>query len=87
MFKSEETKSKIGEGVKEGWKHRRVTIMFQKGCHAEWCNVIAEAARVGFYGEEQLQWNSYEFERGTRMRVDSSYGVLIVMYPLEAGHG
>jgi hypothetical protein len=60
LFKSEEAKSKIGDGVKEGWRRRRETIKIQEGCHVEWCNVIAEAARVGFYGEEELYWNSYK---------------------------
>jgi hypothetical protein len=60
LFKSEETKTRIGDGVKEGWRRRRQTIKIQEGCHVEWCNVIADAARVGFYGEEELYWNSYE---------------------------
>lgn len=34
--------------------------MIQQRCHVEWCDMIAEMARVGFYGETELQWDSYE---------------------------
>ncbi|KAJ1686384.1 hypothetical protein LUZ63_017774 [Rhynchospora breviuscula] len=60
LCKSEDTKSRIGEGVKEGWRRRREKIMIQEGCHLEWRNIIADAARVGLYGDKELHWDSYE---------------------------
>ncbi|KAJ3703450.1 hypothetical protein LUZ61_007155 [Rhynchospora tenuis] len=60
LCKSEDTKSKIGEGVKQGWRRRREKIMIQEECHVEWRNIIAEAARAGLYGDKELHWDSYE---------------------------
>jgi hypothetical protein len=34
--------------------------MVQETCCFEWQNLIAEASRQGFVGQEELQWNSYE---------------------------
>lgn len=33
--------------------------MVQESCYFEWQNLIAEAARRGLAGEEELQWYSY----------------------------
>ncbi|KAF7813959.1 uncharacterized protein G2W53_027928 [Senna tora] len=55
-----ETRLKIGIGVRKGWERRREKKMVQEACHFEWQNLIAEASRQGFVGEEELQWNSYE---------------------------
>ncbi|KAF3331913.1 hypothetical protein FCM35_KLT03319 [Carex littledalei] len=57
---SEDTKSKIAQGAKEGWRRWRERKMIQLRCHVEWCNMIAEVARVGFSDETELQWDSYE---------------------------
>ncbi|XP_078448003.1 muscle M-line assembly protein [Wolffia australiana] len=57
---SEETRMKIGAGVREGWQRRREMLMVQESCFFEWQNVIAEASRKGYGGEEELQWDSYE---------------------------
>ncbi|XP_051119565.1 uncharacterized protein LOC127243530 [Andrographis paniculata] len=56
---SEETKVKIGMGVRLGWERRRERLRVQETCHYEWLNLVAEAARKGFLGEEELQWDSY----------------------------
>ena len=34
--------------------------MLQETCYFEWQNLIAEASRRGYVGEEELQWNSYK---------------------------
>lgn len=34
--------------------------MVQEACVLDWQNLIAEASRQGFVGEEKMQWNSYE---------------------------
>lgn len=34
--------------------------MVHETCYFEWQNLIAEASRLGFVREEELQWNSYE---------------------------
>ncbi|GMI77828.1 hypothetical protein like AT1G53800 [Hibiscus trionum] len=57
---SEETKAKIGVGVRMGWERRRGKLMLQETCHFEWMNLIAEASRKGCCGEEELQWDSYK---------------------------
>uniref|UniRef100_A0A7N0TYS4 Nuclease associated modular domain-containing protein n=1 Tax=Kalanchoe fedtschenkoi TaxID=63787 RepID=A0A7N0TYS4_KALFE len=56
---SEETKIKIAVGVRMGWERRRQRMRVQEMCHFEWKNLIAEASRRGFSGEEELQWDSY----------------------------
>ena len=55
-----ETKLKIGAGVRKLWEKRRGRKMVQESCCFEWQNLIAEASRQGFVGQEELQWNSYE---------------------------
>ncbi|KAL4386116.1 hypothetical protein GQ457_09G004780 [Hibiscus cannabinus] len=57
---SEATKSKIGVGVRMGWERRRGKLTLQETCHFEWMNLIAEASRKGYCGEEELQWDSYK---------------------------
>ncbi|XP_058078811.1 uncharacterized protein LOC131227113 [Magnolia sinica] len=57
---SEETRVKIGLGVRMGWQRRRGKLMIQEKCHLEWQNLIAEASRKGYEGEDELQWDSYK---------------------------
>ncbi|KAK4413714.1 hypothetical protein Salat_2784200 [Sesamum alatum] len=57
---SEETRTKIGVGVRLGWARRREKLMLQEKCYFEWQNLIAEAAQKGLSGEEELQWDSYK---------------------------
>ncbi|XP_011079210.1 uncharacterized protein LOC105162786 [Sesamum indicum] len=57
---SEETRMKIGVGVRLGWERRREKLMLQEKCYFEWQNLIAEAAQKGLSGEEELQWDSYK---------------------------
>ncbi|KAL3839162.1 hypothetical protein ACJIZ3_023753 [Penstemon smallii] len=57
---TDETKIKIGVGVRLGWEKRRKKLKLQETCHYEWENLIAVAARKGLFGEEELQWGSYK---------------------------
>ncbi|GMQ02109.1 hypothetical protein CsSME_00048491 [Camellia sinensis var. sinensis] len=57
---SEETRMKIGNGVQTGWERRSEKLKLQETCYFEWQNLIAEASRKGFVGEEEKQWDSYE---------------------------
>ncbi|XP_061356768.1 uncharacterized protein LOC133301163 [Gastrolobium bilobum] len=57
---STETRRKIGAGVRMRWERRRGRKMVQETCCFEWLNLIAEASRQGYVGQEKLQWNSYE---------------------------
>ncbi|KAJ8755806.1 hypothetical protein K2173_024351 [Erythroxylum novogranatense] len=57
---SEETRLKIGVGVRMGWQKRREKQTMQETCYFEWQNLIAEASRNGYSGEEELQWDSYK---------------------------
>ncbi|KAL0441297.1 UNVERIFIED_CONTAM: hypothetical protein Sradi_0068600 [Sesamum radiatum] len=57
---SEETRLKIGVGVRLGWERRREKLMLQETCHYEWQNLISKAARKGLLGEEELHWDSYK---------------------------
>ena len=41
-------------------ERKRKMQMVQESCCFEWQNLIAEAARQGYVGEEELQWDSYE---------------------------
>lgn len=43
-----------------GWQRRRRKLRLQETCYFEWQNLIAEASRRGYDGEEELQWDSYE---------------------------
>ncbi|XP_059638612.1 uncharacterized protein LOC132280871 isoform X2 [Cornus florida] len=57
---SKETRMKIGIGVRIGWERRREKLLLQETCYFKWQNLIAEASRRGFLGEEELQWDSYK---------------------------
>ncbi|XP_030971124.1 uncharacterized protein LOC115991516 isoform X2 [Quercus lobata] len=57
---SKETRMKIAVGVRMGWQRRRERLMVQENCYFEWQNLIAEASRRGFFGEVELQWDSYK---------------------------
>ncbi|XP_041001741.1 uncharacterized protein LOC121247461 [Juglans microcarpa x Juglans regia] len=57
---STETRVKIALGVRLGWQRLREKLTVQEGCCFEWQNLIAEAAKRGFVGEEELQWDSYK---------------------------
>lgn len=35
-------------------------LVVQEICYLEWQNLIAEASRRGYAGEDELQWDSYE---------------------------
>ncbi|XP_010934954.1 uncharacterized protein [Elaeis guineensis] len=58
---SEETRMKIGMGVRKGWYRRRKRLLVQEKCLLKWQNLIAEASRKGYAGEKELHWQSYEF--------------------------
>ncbi|KAK4268999.1 hypothetical protein QN277_022211 [Acacia crassicarpa] len=55
-----ETRLKIGAGVRKRWDRRHRRKLVQETCYFEWQNLIAEASRQGYAGEDKLQWNSYE---------------------------
>lgn len=46
--------------MREGWQRRRQKQMVQESCLFEWQNLIAQTSRKGYYGEDELQWDSYE---------------------------
>ncbi|CAL0311275.1 unnamed protein product [Lupinus luteus] len=55
-----ETRLKISVGVKMRWQRKRGMKLVQEMCCFEWQNLIAEASRQGYVGQEELQWNSYK---------------------------
>ncbi|KAJ0250487.1 hypothetical protein HA466_0138120 [Hirschfeldia incana] len=58
---NEETRLKIGEGVRMRWARRKEMRKVQETCHFEWQNLLAEAARKGHTDDEQeFQWDSYK---------------------------
>ncbi|KAK4781168.1 hypothetical protein SAY87_017274 [Trapa incisa] len=57
---TEETRQKIGVGVRMGWQKRREKLVVQETCYFDWQNLIAEASRRGYAGEIELQWDSYD---------------------------
>ncbi|KAL6140586.1 hypothetical protein ACLB2K_058885 [Fragaria x ananassa] len=61
---TKETRTKIGIGVRMGWEKRRQKLSLQESCCYEWQNLIAEASRRGYDGEEELQWDSYKILDG-----------------------
>ncbi|XP_050380824.1 uncharacterized protein LOC126798045 [Argentina anserina] len=61
---TKETRTKIGIGVRMGWEKRRKKLLLQENCCYEWQNLIAEASRRGYDGEEELQWDSYKILDG-----------------------
>ncbi|CAM6109987.1 unnamed protein product [Calypogeia fissa] len=56
---SEETKVKIRNTLRAKWDSKRRIRGYQETMLKEWKNCVAEAARVGGIGEEEMQWNSY----------------------------
>lgn len=56
--RSEHMKMKIGMAVRKAHEEWRKNMKFQKTCLLEWEDNIAEAARIGSYREEKLQWNT-----------------------------
>lgn len=56
---STETKAKIRESLIGYWNRRRILNEAQALCLREWKKVIAEAARVGDFREEEYEWDSY----------------------------
>lgn len=57
---SVETKVKIREKLVGFWEAKRIIRETQVQCVRDWNEVIAEAARVGAPGEEELEWDSYK---------------------------
>ncbi|KAI8544775.1 hypothetical protein RHMOL_Rhmol08G0321200 [Rhododendron molle] len=57
---SQETRTKIGAAVRLGWDKRREKLRLQESCYFDWQNLIADASRRGFVGQEELQWDSYK---------------------------
>ncbi|CAI9286223.1 unnamed protein product [Lactuca saligna] len=55
-----ETRSKIAAAVRVTWNKRRFQQKMMSHCQQEWRNLVSEASRKGFCGEEELQWDSYE---------------------------
>ncbi|CAA3014732.1 Hypothetical predicted protein [Olea europaea subsp. europaea] len=51
---------RIGVGVRLGWEKRLGKLMSQGNCYYKWQNLIADTARRGVLGEEELQWDSYK---------------------------
>jgi len=50
---------KIGIAVRKALEESRKKKKLQETCLLEWEDMIAEAARIGAYGEEELQWDAY----------------------------
>ncbi|KAK9048328.1 hypothetical protein SSX86_032709 [Deinandra increscens subsp. villosa] len=55
-----ETRLKISAAVRLTWNRKQFNRRMIARCHREWLNLIAEASRKGFCGEEELQWDSYD---------------------------
>ncbi|KAI7737972.1 hypothetical protein M8C21_004934 [Ambrosia artemisiifolia] len=55
-----ETRLKIAAAVRLTWDRKRYNRRMIARCHREWLNLLAEASRKGFCGEEELQWDSYD---------------------------
>lgn len=56
---SEDTKMKIGIAVKKAIERRRKRKKLQETCLLQWEESIAESAKIGADGEDELQWDSY----------------------------
>ncbi|KAI4330452.1 hypothetical protein MLD38_028742 [Melastoma candidum] len=54
------TKLKISAGVRMRWERRRQLQLVQETCYLKWQNLIAEACRRGYNGEDELRWDSYK---------------------------
>ncbi|CAK8544995.1 unnamed protein product [Lathyrus sativus] len=57
---SADSRHRISLGVRKLWDKRRRMKILQDTCCSQWQNLIAQASRQGFLGQEELQWNSYE---------------------------
>ncbi|KAK9085627.1 hypothetical protein Sjap_026038 [Stephania japonica] len=57
---SEEIKAKIGMAQKQNWRKRLKRIRLREKVYAVWAHSIAESARRGACGEQELMWDSYE---------------------------
>ncbi|KAK9092873.1 hypothetical protein Syun_027784 [Stephania yunnanensis] len=57
---SEEIKAKIGMAQKTKWRIRLKAIRLREKFYALWAHTIAESARIGACGEQELHWDSYE---------------------------
>ncbi|KAG6541411.1 hypothetical protein Mapa_017189 [Marchantia paleacea] len=56
---SDATRVKIRDKLREQWDLKKKIRGYQEACVKEWKACVAEVARVGSHGEEELQWNSY----------------------------
>nr|ABR17436.1 unknown [Picea sitchensis] len=50
---------KIGIAMRKVFEERRKRKKLQEICLLEWEEIIAEAARIGASGEDELQWDAY----------------------------
>eukprot|EP01018_Ginkgo_biloba_P000194 Gb_18962 [translate_table: standard] len=58
--RSDVSRARISASMKRGWYKRHEKKLLQKACIVEWGENIAEAARKGGDGDDELNWNSYE---------------------------
>ncbi|KAH7861489.1 hypothetical protein Vadar_026816 [Vaccinium darrowii] len=58
------------------WERHREKLLLQETCYFDWQNLIAEASRRGFFGQEELQWDSYKIlsEQLEQERLESIEG-------------
>jgi hypothetical protein len=54
-----ETKVKIRDKLRSRWDTKKKIRGYQETMLKEWKNFVAEEARVGGLGEDEMQWNSY----------------------------
>ncbi|CAH8344071.1 unnamed protein product [Eruca vesicaria subsp. sativa] len=57
---NEETRLKIGEGVRKRWARLKEMRKVQETCLFEWQNFLAEAAKKGYTDEQEFEWDSYK---------------------------
>ncbi|XP_076885776.1 uncharacterized protein LOC143535397 [Bidens hawaiensis] len=57
---TQETRLKIAAAVRLTWDRKRFSRRMIARCHCEWLNLLSEASKKGFCGEEELQWDSYD---------------------------
>ncbi|XP_006856109.2 uncharacterized protein LOC18445921 [Amborella trichopoda] len=57
---SEESKARIGLALRRIWQERSRRKTLQNKCCLEWQQSIAEEARKGGHGQEELNWDSFE---------------------------
>ncbi|XP_078168902.1 uncharacterized protein LOC144563315 isoform X2 [Carex rostrata] len=56
---SKNVKELISTRLKETWYMRRKNKCYQDRLHKNWAEIIAAIAKIGGYGERELNWNSY----------------------------